>query len=542
MELTINVFSTDFSTESPLVVTAGGISINGDANIAGSSSHTVTVTDFGTATLLVNEAGYLPYSMEIDNVFGEDLSVDIILIPEITDINNPNYLRPRPSFFTILDPCSYCVRYYYASSNFGDVSWFVNNMEYASGEKGIVSFASPGEYQLKVRNRTSGHHVDASTGLPSCGCGGVVGEGAPEVVTYDWDQQYANIFTGNTTSGSIDPIEDYLALDTQTNLVIEEYRVDISTEISTTREPLVGDNSIYYIRDEEITITPTISINRGIPDDYTVYYTVVDPRGVPILELAQPFGAPIVPIQFVLQELGVYNVTIRVVDNVCNLQYFKELQVETTNFINLSYVDCNTYKADNLSSDRSVSYTVSDVANAEFSQSGILGAGESVNLTLDNTSLYTFTAVYTEAEEEITKTYIINNYCNIEECMASYIESIFCEKDDDCNPCPDPVILNQMVLFYNTYFMKVHKFFQVNTYFTALETSDLDELLSLKSIMDKISSYCDRLHCTKGVDGAFNAYQAEGPYDWAGRGNNQVRNCACPPKYYNNGTCQKCGK
>jgi hypothetical protein len=542
MELTINVLSTDFSTESPLVVTAGGISINGNSNIAGNSSHTVTVNDFGVAEVSINEDGYIPYNMTIDNVFNEDLSLEVILVELISDINNPNYLRPRPYYFTILDPCSFCVYYYYGSSNFGDTSFLVNNIEYKKGEKGIVSFASSGDYQLKVRTKSSGYHVDPVSGVPGCGCGGQGDVMSYDTITYSWDQQYANIFTGNTTSGSIDPIEDYLQLDLATNLVIEEYRVGISTKISTSSEPFVGESTTYYVREESITITPSIDINRGVNDDYTVYYEVFSPKGVSIVSLSQPFGAPIEPLEFELRELGVYNVEIKVVDNFCNLQYIENLQVETINFLKIDYVDCNEYEVSNLSSDRDIRYILTDVANSDFSQEGFINSLKSESLKLEDTSLYVLKIDYTDENDlPVSEEYVINNYCNIEACFASYIESIFCENKTD-NPCPDSTVLNQMLLFYNTYFMKVNKFFQTNSFFTALETSDLDELLSLKSIMDKISSFCDRIGCVKGEGGAFNSYQAEGPYDFAGKGDNHKRNCGCSPKYYNNGSCQNCGK
>jgi hypothetical protein len=541
MNLTLNVLSTDFNTETPLAIPAGGISINGDANLGASDTHSVEVSDFGEAELLVSVAGYLPYNMTIDNVFSEDLSLDVILVQEITDIEAPNYLRSRPNFFVIKDPCSYCVYYYYASSNFGNVSWLINNKHYENGQKGVIPFAASGSYQIKVRNRSSESHVDTESGELVCGCGGQPSGVDYESITYSWDQQFANIHTGNTVSGDIDDIEVYLALDTQTNITIEEYRASITTNVSSGIEPLQEQDSQYYFRDDEITITPTIEITRGVADDYTVYYKTVDPRGVTIVELAQPFGAPIEPVYFKVEELGVYTTEIRLVDNICGLTYETTVAVETTNFIDIEYTDCSTFRVTNYSSDRVISYQISDIADASFNVQGTLSPGNSFDTVLTSVSLYYMDVTYTEDNVETEERYVLNNYCQIELCMADYIESIICEEGTNCDPCPEESTLNQMILFYNTYFMKLHKYFQKNTYFTALADSDLDELLTLKGIMDKIASFCDRLHCTKGTDGAFNAYQAEGPYDWAGQGNNHKKNCACPPKYYNNGSCKKCG-
>ena len=64
MNLTVNVVSTDFSTESPLVVDAGGISINGNVNGAGASALAQAVTNGESADITITQAGYHPYTMK----------------------------------------------------------------------------------------------------------------------------------------------------------------------------------------------------------------------------------------------------------------------------------------------------------------------------------------------------------------------------------------------------------------------------------------------------------------------------------------------
>ena len=109
MNLTVNVVSTDFSTESPLVVDAGGISINGNVNGAGASTLVQAVTNGESADITITQAGYHPYTMTIDDVFMADATITIIMVAVVSDISDPNYLRPRPSLFTFIDHSSFAV-------------------------------------------------------------------------------------------------------------------------------------------------------------------------------------------------------------------------------------------------------------------------------------------------------------------------------------------------------------------------------------------------------------------------------------------------
>ena len=68
MNLTLNIVTTDFTSESSLPITAGGISINGDVNPMDSDTHTVVVTDSSSAEIQIVQAGYHFYTMTVDNV------------------------------------------------------------------------------------------------------------------------------------------------------------------------------------------------------------------------------------------------------------------------------------------------------------------------------------------------------------------------------------------------------------------------------------------------------------------------------------------
>jgi len=537
MILTVNIVETDFSTEIPLVVDAGGISINGDSNPSTNNAHVVTVDDNCPAVITVNQTGFHPYEMTVDNVYAEDKTITIIMVPVIADINDPNYLRPRPSFFTFQGICDFCIDAYFGSSIIGNTSWYVNNIEYEEGTKIKSCFCNPGEFQIKVRNQTSQFVVQ----VPGC----------PAVEEQLWDQQYANLFTGNTVAGDIDPIEDYLALDTETNIVISEYRPDLSLEATSTLAPLTDQDTTCYSRNEIITITPSVTLNRegADPDFHTIEFKVIDPEGFTIEDPSWTFPLTLLPnisIQFEMSKIGTYTVISTLEDLDCGNTFEKELQVETCNFVYIQYNDCGTYTVTNRSSATQFSYTVTDVdTSATGSMEGEVAPTEVATLNFTNQSLYLLEVKYTKEGEttETTETYVINNYCSLEQCFTKYIEQILCGSNGRCTPCPPESDLNQMFFFYNTYFMKIHKMFNTNSFYAALDEEGLNEITTIQQLMANMYEYCQRVSCSS--DGYKNTYLPEGPYDWAGQGSNVDKTCNCNPTrsagYYNPSNPGYCG-
>jgi len=535
MNLTVNVFHTNFTTLSSPPLSPGGISINGDANLALSNTHTVAITDNCPADILVVSPGHHTYSMTVDNVYMDDITVDIIMVPIVNDILDPNYLRPYPAFFAFKDPCSFCSDVYNASSFTGDISWYVNNEYYKDGVKATTCFCAPGDYQIKVRNQT----FDLVVPAPGC----------PPVRVPAWDLQFATIITGNTVKGVIDPIETYLALDTITNHIVVEYRISLELKVDSDIEPLVDESACCYFRDDVITITPTIVLNRPNADPalHSILFEVYDPDGVDITNggVAFPLTVSNIQYQFTISKIGTYTVKATIEDSVCDLVYEKIIGVETCNFVFIKYTGCDAFQIQNRSISTDITYDITDVSEPDFLLSGFLLAGESKDFTFSFPSLYIFTAKYNRNGEEITEKYLLNAYCALERCFTDYIEEILCEPTKRCAPCPPESEISQMFLLYNTYFMKINKLFNTNSFFTALDNEGLSEITTLNQIMNRILDYCKRSGCIKS--GAFSdARVQEGPYDMAGKGSNHSQ-CNCSPtksgSYYNTakpGYCSSC--
>ena len=521
MNLTINILQTDFNTTSALSIDTNGIVVNGDpVNTGGSSSSEMVVVDDGCPVdIEITQGTFSTYKTTITNVYKENKTIDIIMVPIVTDINDPNYLRPWPSVFFFNDPCNFCVDYYFASSYGGDVCWYVNNEFFVKGASGKACFCNEGDYQVKVRNITTQSVVQ----VPGC----------PPVVTTLWDNQFATTIEGNTVKGVFDKtLEEYLADDTITNVTQSEYRVDISYEVITDIEPLVTGDTCCYSKDEEVTIVPTVTYTRedAEPSLHNITYTVTDPEGLTLQLLQETFPLNIAEpyIAFTLTKLGVYTVKMEVYDEECGLSYDKEFIIETCNFVYLKYLECNAFEVQNRSSDTSFTWELSDIASVGTTiQSGTLAPGQAETLSFEDVSMFVLDVKYVRNEVTIEESYLMNNYCAIEVCFTEYIEDLLCEPDPRCSPCPPESDLKQMFLFYNAYFMKVNKLFQTNSFFTALDEEDLTYVVNIKQVMDKIVEFCKRRSCTDSTTSAFNSsYQTQGPYDYVGRGNTLDKGCA----------------
>lgn len=535
MNLTVHVLQWNGTGVPPidLVVDTGGIVINSVPNVSPTVEQAQGVTDFEGADITVNVDGYYGYTMHIDNVYNQDKTIYIMMVPVVTDFLDPNYNRPHPMFFYFQDPCSFTVDAYNASSYGGNIFWYVNNILFADTDTKVkIPFCAPGQYQIKTRGTTYGN----------------VGPESPYIQL--WDSQWANFGgeeggqgeTGNVLIGSIQPVEAYLELDTITNVTETEYRPTIVLEASSPVDQL--DNACCYTKDETVNIVASVTPTRegATLEEYTITFAVTDPDGLTVLESTTAADEGF--ISFVLEKLGAYNVDVVVEDSFCGLSYSRSLDIETCNFIVIEYVDCNNYTVSNKSSATDVTYNLTSIDGTILATNVALNAGQTNNLALGDPSLYFLAVSYERLGEDVSETYVINNYCVIEECLSSYMLNILCESTTRCNPCPDDVVLNQFTLLFYNYFMELNREYAFNNFYSGLDQSQLERLGNIKQVMDRILEFCSRNGCNSAFD--LNTRSAGWtPYDMASGG---IRPCGCNhsgPKSFHHksghpGTCKSC--
>jgi len=476
MELTINTL--DALTGNALTVDAIVIGVNIFSN---TNTATATVEDNNAESITVGLAGYHTYNMDISNVYIDDKTIYINMVPDVTNINDPNYNKPFPMHFFFQDPCSFNVDYYNASNYPGEITWYINNQELStSNTKGVAEFCSPGNYQLKVRGTVSL----------------TLGDVCP-VTSNTWDRQWATTSnaafllpgqevgageTGNIVAGHIAPIDTYLAIDVITNLKEDEFRPEL----------VINTNSISqldeccFVKDEEITITPSVTINKGTADDYNVIWEIVNPLGLVILSQTTSIATSSA---INLTELGSYILNLKVRQLSTGIEVSQTKMIETCNFITFDYVSCNNYKIHNRSLDNTVTVNIQSIDSQQFDDFD-LEPQTSKDITFTESNLYKVDIL----NDSVTETYIISNYCNIEKCLSDYILNILCPGDTS-GICPDTVELNQLLMLHYSYFMELHKEYGINNFYTGLDDSQLERLGNIKQIMDRILMVCERKSC-----------------------------------------------
>ena len=480
MNLTINVLELTYTSPggtSALTVDAGGIKIGSFTLPAPSNTYVATLTNNTSVDITVTKTGYHPYSMTIDNVYGDDKTIEVVLA-QVLPTNAAPYNQVFAHKFSFVDSCSFKADYYTACSLPGSSSWYIDNVLYTTGTKAKFNFYSPGGYQVK--------HVAENE--------------------YFIQVSGSNFQEGLKTSTTLGNL---LVLDTTINLNIAEYRPDLSLDVTSTVSPTTSTDLTCYTKGEGVTFTPTWTLNRPGANaaNHTIVYTVTDPDGVEVMPFAFdglsqntfPLNTTFAnaSITFPLNVLGTYKVEAKIIDTHCGTEFPVTYCVETCNFINVKYKSCNTYTIENKSSVTPFDYSIEQHGvPGKIIASGTAAVSSSTDITFSNPGIFVMTVTYLKNfYYTTTETYIISNHCEVENCITSYITDLLCGGGDPCAPCPEDNELNQILLMSYTYFMKLNKEYALNNFYTGLSQEKLDELTSISGVLNKMSLFCNRRAC-----------------------------------------------
>lgn len=499
MQLTVEVQEWDTAGSAPISLTidTGGIDIGGTTNGGAASSESATITDNGSVDITITQTGYKPYAVTIDNVYEADTVISILLVEDITDTNDPEYLMPHPYIFTFRDPCSFNVDIYTASSYVGAISWYLNDVELTdqtNNAKFTQEFTTVGDYQIKLASVTQQ----------------LVGNSWENA----WLRQWASPIvheTGNTVIGVNATAADlvtYLALDTNTNTTITEYRPTFSLVVSEPTDEI--DETTCYTQYENVTVTSDIVLNRAgaVTSQHTVDWTVNDPDGLPIATSSQSLALAVNDITFSADSLGFYTITTVLTDIVCNTVWTRVVTISTCNFVYLDTTGvCGEFNIYNMSNAYDITYDIELIGgNGANDITGSIpanttsGTGASNLVTLIDAGISSVTVIwYTDVNDPTTKqtqVLVINNWCLIWDCLAGYVNEVLCKPESLCNPCPDSLILNEMLLFNQTYSMMMNTEYEFNNFYSLLDETKLAEFQTMNKLYDKMAELCARLSCS----------------------------------------------
>ena len=496
MQLTVNVkqWAGHGNVPTSLVVDAGNITIEANANPLASSSFSLTIADEESASISVSQNGYYPYTVEITNVYDEDKSIDILLVEEINDINDPEYLMPHAYFFTFVDKCSFKSIHYLASSFPGNYKWLVNNECSAKNAERFVTCAdSPGSYQVKMISET-----EIAVSTTPCHV-----EWVPA-----WYRAWSSgIESGNTIiKEGLDEasIESYLNANSSTNVTQDEYRPTFELQASIPRNTQTNRDPSCYSMGENVVVETTLIYNRpdADPANHSVNYQVFDPQGALVFSEEIP-AVNNLTINFDLLTLGTYKVVAVLTDiECCETTYTRELKVETCDFVLIEPAECNNFKLINLSSYIDIEYRI-EFVDGTILQEGVIEApeegdilGVGIEYKTSEIGIHKIIVEYVDKNLELqVRTYIVNNFCQLWDCLAEYVNELLCNPRDLCDPCPDGDLLNEMVMLNYTYSMLMNREFEFNNFYSLLDESKLAEYQTINKLAHKIKELCAKLNC-----------------------------------------------
>jgi len=449
----------------------------------GVSSITVSnVDDNSAVNVSVVSATRHTYN-KIFSVYVLDLDLSVKLPTIITSIVGPNYLNPYPFFFTILNPCTYQIDVYNASSApYGAGSWYLNNelFENAGGDVEVV-LPYAAEYQIKRR-------VAVDEPYPGTGLA--------------WDRYYS---TGGTAVGSTsNTVAVNLALDTNTNVTYLEILPEMEIKVNSPSDILNGVT--YYNLEDTLTINTLYTLTNTYIDQSirVLNYEVLDPnnnRVTPTVETVNlDVVTPDTTTQFKLTVRGDYTVKALITDE-CGTHIVEKI-IPAYNFVQTIPVEESEYEIRNSSNTITISYTVEFLEGlgfTTFKAATTIETKEADTLILSGQGVYKITYTFTDGEgNERTEIIILHYYGELKDCLTNLTMNILCTPMGGCG-CDDISATGSLLEMYTlsqTYFMYLQEEYGFNNIYTALDNAKIAELADIDVVLRKLEKYCKTFSCS----------------------------------------------
>lgn len=477
---TISAVSVALDTyDATLTITGEDIAISIDGNITqGANTATEALTDNSTIEISVTSPGHYTYTKSIA-VYDYDTTISIKLIEEITDPLDPEYRKPFPHFFYLIEPCSYRIHVYNGQSlPFGRINYYLDNV---LSYEGIADFVLDTcetaiiEIEQEIIVRT----------VPNCG-------GASPIL---WDMN-------NTTVYEVAGIET------------TEYKPSILLE---------REFNCCEVIDSEIAINPSaVELNNdGIHNTCTytgattaIEYTVTDPEGTETIlatydrdALVAAIGAgdfSTVGFTYTPTALGTY--TIQVDISNCCTTTSTIYTFDVCNSWVVSNTDCNIITIQNLSQSQTITYTIKELTDlssftsvtiSDVEQTSItVNPGTSVEVDLQVDNLYTVDIV-DNLPSTLDKQYVFILDCNLKKCKKQLLLDYLCDGGADCDELTRAKLRDKYLEFKTLeeiVYQKWDEWKQQQTIYDTFSINDImEDVITLSkalSVMSKICGSC----------------------------------------------------
>lgn len=426
-----------------------------------------TLEDDSDVTLTIEFPGHYTY-INTFRVYDNNETISVALIGIITNPNDPDYRRPYPHFFYILEPCSFNIHVYNGqSSPLGTISYIEESEDntFSSGTaNAILNTCVPDVASISQRIIVRE--------MANCG-------GTSSIL---FDERYT--INGITTT---------------------EYRPNVVLNI---------DLGCCENIDTEIVAFPSEinMFNTGIHQcDLTgiataLTYTITAPDGAEST-LATYTGTQVnagvlanLGFTYTPTSLGTYTLTIEVT-NCCTTTTLTQT-FDVCNSWTVTNSECNKINIVNLSTVNPITYTIRELTNnetfeiieiSEVEQENItLGAGSTIELDLQVDNLYTITVVDNNPST-MDREYIFLLDCNIKTCKKALLRDFLCGVDDcaTVENFNDMVKLVQFKALEEIIYQKWDVWKQQQTIFDTFSINNImEDVITLSKAIESINKIC----------------------------------------------------
>jgi hypothetical protein len=423
----------------------GTVTVDGNSNTGISSSPSFNIDLFSEdISVSVNVPGFLPYVTNIRKLYN-NATFRINLIDEtLTDYSDILvYLRMYNTIVSVAD--NYRHDFYPCSQPGVEHRWYKDNVLFSTDDNSSTNLCVTNNIPFSIK-----HEINYK--------------------------------------GDVSDLSQY------------KYVTPYKPALTMVRSTTTGLQSCCYLVDENITFTGAVNIlSLNSPynnaTSWSALYELKDSEGVLVDSLSFPDLTTFDDYTIGLTMIGDYTITLSVTNKITEVDptldsYFEITEsITTCDKIYLEEIECGKLLFHNLGLP-TLTVKLRNYDNVLLTSTDVL-AGATLSITLPDVSLYIIEIV----ESSTSRFYIVNNYCVIEDCISAYILELICPIDDRCTPCPDDVVLSQMLLLSYTYFMRLNSEYTYNNMYSALNSTKLAELVETKQVMDKLLEFCGRRGC-----------------------------------------------
>jgi hypothetical protein len=435
---------------------------------AGVSTFVQSVPDNSVIEITVTLAGHITYTNTV-TTYTNDVTASVLLQPVITDPSDPNFRRPYPNFFTIIEPCSYRVHLYDGTANpFGVYSYEENSTEFDSGSRNSVFDPCQADI-LSLDQRIVVRQI------PNCG-------GTSPII---WDVRYSDV--GEAGAPISVTVTEYVPQFTPSLAFSCCMTVDEAFNLAPTSIEL-WDGTIHDACDINTSGSTVLNYTITDPDgnETTVSYTGVAVAAGPLADL---------DIDFTPTTLGTYTVEVDIT-NCCETNTYTYSFDACLSWV-ITNTTCNTLEIQNVGThvnstitydikrltDYSTFETVTDIADA----SGTLAPGATLTIDLVNDNLYTID-ISDNYPSTPDKEYIFLLDCNIKKCKKDILLRVLCDSLAECDTLSRQTLLAEFAEFKALEEIVYQKWDEWKAQQTIVDTFSINDIMEDVTTLSKAIS------------------------------------------------------